>query len=56
MGANDLIRHGDFTNLATDYAKYRPGYSESVLTAVLSLLERPPECTAAVDIGAGTGI
>jgi SAM-dependent methyltransferase len=48
--------HGDFTGLASDYSKHRPGYSESVLTALLALVAKPPQEIDAVDIGAGTGI
>jgi SAM-dependent methyltransferase len=49
------MKHGDFSRLASIYDKYRPGYPNSVLTAVLSLLKKPiAECTFA-DIGAGTG-
>lgn len=48
--------HGDFTGLASDYSKYRPGYSESVLTGLLALVGRPPSEIDAVDVGAGTGI
>jgi SAM-dependent methyltransferase len=50
------IRHGDFTTLASDYANYRPGYAPSVVTAVLSLVDRPANEVDAIDIGAGTGI
>ena len=49
-------RLGDFTGLATDYAKYRQAYSPSVLTAVLAMIDRPPASIDAVDLGAGTGI
>lgn len=49
-------RHGDFSGLADDYAKYRPDYSPLVLRALTSLTQRPfSECDAA-DVGAGTGI
>ena len=47
---------GDFTGLAGDYAKFRQGYSRSVLTAVLALLGKAPGEIDAVDLGAGTGI
>ncbi|MBK1658601.1 class I SAM-dependent methyltransferase [Paracraurococcus ruber] len=50
------LRHGDFTGLAADYAKYRPGYSDSVLTALLALVGKPAAAIEAADIGAGTGI
>ena len=47
---------GDFTGLAEDYARFRQGYSESVLTAILALLDKPVADIDAVDLGAGTGI
>ncbi|MBI5753335.1 MAG: class I SAM-dependent methyltransferase [Hydrogenophilales bacterium] len=47
---------GDFTGLAGNYAKYRPAYSASVLTAILSLVEKPVTALDFVDVGAGTGI
>lgn len=50
------LRHGDYTGLAEDYARYRPGYSDSVLTALLALIERPAATLDAADIGAGTGV
>jgi len=50
------VKHGDFTGLAQNYARYRPGYSASVLTALLSLVGKPVDTIDAVDVGAGTGI
>ena len=47
---------GDFTGLAENYAKFRQGYAPSVLTAVLSLINKAPVDIDAVDFGAGTGI
>jgi SAM-dependent methyltransferase len=49
-------KHGDFTGLAGNYSKYRPTYSESVLTALLSLVNKPIADIDAADVGAGTGI
>lgn len=51
-----LIKHGNFDSLAGDYAQYRPGYSPSIVTAVLALVGRPVHEVDAADIGAGTGI
>lgn len=51
-----VIRHGDFTGLAADYAKYRPAYSASILTALLALTGKRPGEIEAADVGAGTGI
>ena len=47
------MKHGDFTSLADNYAKYRPGYSPFVLDAFLALGGENGVC---VDAGAGTGI
>ena len=30
------LKHGDFASLAENYAKYRPGYSKTVLQVILS--------------------
>jgi SAM-dependent methyltransferase len=49
-------QHGDFSGLADDYSKYRPGYSGSVLTALLALVGKPASAIDAADVGAGTGI
>ncbi len=49
-------RLGDFTGLQKNYAKFRQGYADSVLTAVLSLIGKPPAQIDALDLGAGTGI
>lgn len=46
---------GDFTVLATDYAKYRPGYSSFIVDAFLGLLGGN-EGVKVADVGAGTGI
>ena len=54
--AQQSLKHGDFTGLAENYTRYRPGYSESVLTALLALLGKPANTVDAVDVGAGTGI
>ena len=48
--------HGDFSQLAVKYSKFRPGYSESVLSALLCLTNHPPPTIDFVDVGAGTGI
>ncbi len=50
------LKHGDFSALADNYARYRPGYSDLVLTAILGLLEKPAQEIHFADIGAGTGI
>ena len=50
------MTHGDFTALADDYARYRPGYAPSVATVILDLGGRPLIEIDAADVGAGTGI
>lgn len=44
-----------FSGKATDYAKYRPSYSDEVIDGILQGLGDPNRLVA-VDIGAGTGI
>jgi ubiquinone/menaquinone biosynthesis C-methylase UbiE len=51
-----MMKHGDFTGLATDYAKFRPGYAPQVATAILGSLDKQPARIDAADVGAGTGI
>jgi SAM-dependent methyltransferase len=50
------MKHGDFTGLAGDYAKFRPGYAPQVATAILSYVGREEASIDAADVGAGTGI
>jgi ubiquinone/menaquinone biosynthesis C-methylase UbiE len=50
------MRHGDFTGLAGDYAKFRAGYAPQVTTAILGYLGGDAASVDAADIGAGTGI
>jgi ubiquinone/menaquinone biosynthesis C-methylase UbiE len=50
------MKHGDFTGLAGDYAKFRPSYAPQVATALLGLLRREERSVDAADVGAGTGI
>lgn len=50
------MKHGDFTGLARDYARFRAGYAPQVATAILRYVGRNPASLDAVDIGAGTGI
>jgi SAM-dependent methyltransferase len=51
-----MMKHGDFTGLADDYAKFRPSYAPQVATAILGYLGRKPASIDAADVGAGTGI
>ena len=50
------MKHGDFTQLADSYSKYRPGYSDKVLDAIVGLLPQSPGKSIFADVGAGTGI
>jgi ubiquinone/menaquinone biosynthesis C-methylase UbiE len=54
------MKHGDFTGLAGDYARFRPGYAPQVATAILGYVTRhvgrDVASLDAADIGAGTGI
>jgi ubiquinone/menaquinone biosynthesis C-methylase UbiE len=50
------MKHGDFTGLAGDYARFRPGYAPQVATAVLAYTGREVASIDAADVGAGTGI
>jgi SAM-dependent methyltransferase len=50
------LKAGDFSDLAENYAASRPGYSETVLDALLGLFEQPGANLDVVDVGAGTGI
>lgn len=50
------MKHGDFTGLAGDYAKFRPSYAPQIATAILSYVGRDAASVDAADIGAGTGI
>jgi ubiquinone/menaquinone biosynthesis C-methylase UbiE len=51
-----MMKHGDFTGLAGDYASFRPGYAPQVAAAILSYVGRDTSSIDAADIGAGTGI
>ena len=50
------LKHGDYTRLAGDYARFRPGYSPQVATAIVGYVGRAAADIDAADIGAGTGI
>jgi ubiquinone/menaquinone biosynthesis C-methylase UbiE len=50
------MKHGDYTGLAGNYAKFRAGYAPQVATAILSYVGRDPASIDAADVGAGTGI
>jgi ubiquinone/menaquinone biosynthesis C-methylase UbiE len=50
------MKHGDFTGLASDYARFRAGYAPQVATAILNYVGCDAASIDAADIGAGTGI
>jgi len=50
------MKHGDFTGLAGDYARFRADYAPQVATAILGYVGRDAARVDAADIGAGTGI
>ncbi|MGA2039756.1 MAG: class I SAM-dependent methyltransferase [Bryobacteraceae bacterium] len=50
------MKHGDYTGLAGEYARFRPGYATQVATAILAYVGRDAASVDAADIGAGTGI
>jgi ubiquinone/menaquinone biosynthesis C-methylase UbiE len=56
MTAAQRLVHGNFTGLAAPYAKYRPGYSEDVLSALIGIAGKQLAQMDAADVGAGTGI
>ncbi len=47
---------GDFTGLAENYSRFRPGYSETILDAILGITRKRTADIDFVDVGAGTGI
>ncbi len=47
---------GDFTVLADHYSKYRVGYHEDILSALLGLISSGSTQLDSIDVGAGTGI
>lgn len=49
------MKHGDFTDLAENYDKYRPGYCLSVLNGIMGIDSRDIKNTDFIDCGAGTG-
>jgi ubiquinone/menaquinone biosynthesis C-methylase UbiE len=51
-----MMKHGDFTGLAGDYARFRAGYAPQVADAILNYVGRDAAAIDAADIGAGTGI
>lgn len=50
------MKQGDFSLLADNYAKYRPGYSNLVLNNLTSYLKLNLNSARVADVGAGTGI
>lgn len=56
MNRTPPTRLGDFSGLAETYSLYRPGYSPSVLSALLGMMDCPAGDLTVADVGAGTGI
>mgnify|MGYP001486633874 CR=1 FL=1 len=50
------MQKGDFSNLASDYIKYRPSYNRKVVNKVVNTINKKSENIRAADVGAGTGI
>ena len=50
------MKQGDFSGLGNKYSKNRPDYSETVLKALVNILDKPVQNIDFVDVGAGTGI
>jgi SAM-dependent methyltransferase len=50
------MKAGDFSGLAGEYSSNRPDYSNSVLNALLGMMEIPVNEIDFADVGAGTGI
>ncbi len=50
------MKAGDFTELADAYAKYRPGYSNLLVSSLIGSLDVPFSNVRVADVGAGTGI
>ncbi len=50
------MKKGDFTNLADDYAKYRPSYNKDVVETILKAVTKNTFTARVADVGAGTGI
>ena len=56
MSSPVILKHGDYTGLAENYAKFRPGYAPQLVTAILGFVGRDAANIDGADIGAGTGI
>ena len=54
-GVNSM-KKGDFSELAEDYANFRPGYNLEVVKHIIYATGLKVEDICAADIGAGTGI
>ena len=48
--AVNALKHGDFTPLAENYSKYRPGYSDMVIDTIIKLVNKSPENIDFVDL------
>ncbi len=50
------MKPGDFTGLAQAYTKYRPNYSDMIVSCIIGSLRVPFSSARVADVGAGTGI
>ena len=50
------MQKGDFSNLASDYIKYRPSYNKEVVNKIVNKINKKSKNICAADVGAGTGI
>lgn len=50
------MRKGDFSNLATDYVRYRPSYNGNLTSMLVKSILPSVRSIKAADVGAGTGI
>ena len=51
-----MIKKGDFSQLASNYLKYRPSYNKILTKKIIEKISLVPKNIKAVDIGSGTGI
>ncbi len=51
-----MLKHADFTGLASSYSSSRPNYSDSVISSIIGYTGKQVSDIAFTDIGAGTGI
>ena len=50
------MKKGDFSNLASNYLKYRPSYNKEIVETIVNYAKKNSKNILAADVGAGTGI